>query len=410
MTTFNLTCEAVETTLHEYLDESLEPWLRASVEEHLGECARCSSFARELRSIESEAAALPALLPDREIWPGIADRIGAPAIVSEPVAESTPLAPTAELVVFSSDTFLPISEPPAVASKPLVVTSDAAAPPTELPVATSDVVYPPSEPPAVTSEVESSLSESPVVASDASLSPSEAPALQRQKRPNPPEMARPRYGPVTPVSELIFPSATARAPDIEPPPAILRRREIHWGWSRIGLAAAALVLVTAGATFLLTTKWRDPVQTPSVASATTAPKLSSSKKSSAQTGNRGPVAGTKPAAPDLSTFPPVAGALAPALTVSARSEPPTAPSPENAVYDKEIGVLQRIVRRQKGGLDTSTVTVIEKNLGSLDSAIDQIRAALKKDPGSSLLDAQASRALEMKVELLRRAAMLQSNT
>jgi hypothetical protein len=102
--------------------------------------------------------------------------------------------------------------------------------------------------------------------------------------------------------------------------------------------------------------------------------------------------------------------LGSAVVVSATSAPPAALSPEDLVYDKEINVLQRIVRRQKAGLDTSTVTVIEKNLGSLDSAIAQIRAALKKDPQSSLLDGQASRALEMKVELLRRAAMLRSST
>jgi hypothetical protein len=96
--------------------------------------------------------------------------------------------------------------------------------------------------------------------------------------------------------------------------------------------------------------------------------------------------------------------------VSATSAPQLTRSPEDVVYDKEINTLQRIVRRQKADLDTSTVAVIEKNLRSVDAAIAQIRAALKKDPGSSLLDGQASRALEMKVELLRRAAMLRSST
>jgi hypothetical protein len=98
------------------------------------------------------------------------------------------------------------------------------------------------------------------------------------------------------------------------------------------------------------------------------------------------------------------------MLVSATSALPVTRSPEDLVYDREINVLQKIVRRQKAELDTSTVAVIEKNLGSLDSAIAQIRAALKKDPESSLLDGQASRALEMKVELLRRAAMLRSST
>jgi hypothetical protein len=96
--------------------------------------------------------------------------------------------------------------------------------------------------------------------------------------------------------------------------------------------------------------------------------------------------------------------------VSAISATPVTRSPEDVVYDKEINVLQRIVRRQKAELDTSTVAEIEKNLRTLDSAIAQIRAALQKDPRSSLLGGQASRALEMKVELLRRAAMLRSNT
>jgi hypothetical protein len=96
--------------------------------------------------------------------------------------------------------------------------------------------------------------------------------------------------------------------------------------------------------------------------------------------------------------------------VAVTSVAPVIRSPEDVVYDKEINSLQRIVRRQQAGLDTSTVAVIEKNLRTLDSAIAQIRAALKKDPGSSLLDGQASRALEMKVELLRRAAMLRSNS
>ena len=97
------------------------------------------------------------------------------------------------------------------------------------------------------------------------------------------------------------------------------------------------------------------------------------------------------------------------MTVSATLPPPVARSPEEVVYDKEIKTLQRIVRRQKPGLDASTVAVIEKNLRSVDAAIAQIRAALQEDPGNSVLGGQASRALEMKVELLRRAAMLRSN-
>jgi uncharacterized membrane protein YccC len=96
--------------------------------------------------------------------------------------------------------------------------------------------------------------------------------------------------------------------------------------------------------------------------------------------------------------------------VSATSAPEVVRSPESVVYDKEIKTLQGIVRRQKPELDNSTVTEINKNLRTLDAAIAQIRGALQKDPQSSLLDEQSSRALEMKVELLRRAALLRSST
>jgi hypothetical protein len=98
------------------------------------------------------------------------------------------------------------------------------------------------------------------------------------------------------------------------------------------------------------------------------------------------------------------------MTMVGASAPQVPPSPEEVVYDKEIHTLQRIVRRQNSELDTSTVSVIDRNLRTLDSAIAQIRAALQKDPESPLLGDQASRALEMKVELLRRAAMLRPNT
>jgi hypothetical protein len=97
-------------------------------------------------------------------------------------------------------------------------------------------------------------------------------------------------------------------------------------------------------------------------------------------------------------------------TVSAAASPTVPASLEQGVYDKEIKSLSRIVRRNKSSLDPSTVAVIDKNLRALDAASAQIRTAREDDPSSSLLDAQASRALEMKVELLRRAAMMRSIT
>ncbi len=331
MTTFNLTCEAVEATLPDYLDETLEGWVRISIEEHLGECARCAGLARELRNITREASALPALVPEREIWPRIAGRIGAPVSVSGPTAESESLPPTTEPIVLASVASPPISEPP-------VLTSELSAP----------------------------------------------------------------------ANEPLLPSGPAPLPATGPSPALPNRREKRWGPGLMGLAAAALVLVTAGTTSLLTVQWLGRARTPNVASGTGARRALSSE-TPAEPGIRAPSVTREQQASDASTPTPPPGQLGSAVTVAATSAPQVTRSPEEVVYDKEIKTLQRIVRRQSAELDASTVAVIEKNLRTLDSAIAQIRAALQKDPGSPLLDGQVSRALEMKVELLRRAAMLRSN-
>ena len=358
MTTFNLTCEAVEATLPDYLDGTLEGWVRSSIEEHLTECARCTGLVRDLRNNAREAASLPALLPERDPWPRIAGRIGVPETVSEPVAESAPapFTPTAEPIVLASEAAPPANEPPVRATEPPVLTS---------------------EPPPPTAE----------------------PSLPVGQQ-------------VALVSEPVLPSASAPTParTSAPRPVSPSRREKSWRPRWTGLTrAAALVLVTAGTTFLLTREWLGPARVPNVASDMGTRKRVPNERPTAEPGIRGPSAGRGQIAPDSIPTPP-SGQLGSALTVSAISAAQLTPSPEDMVYDKEINVLQRIVRRQRAQLDTSTVAEIEKNLRTLDSAIAQIRAALKKDPGSSLLGGQASRTLEMKVELLRRAAMLRSST
>jgi anti-sigma factor RsiW len=450
MRTFNLTCEAVETMLHEYLDETLEPWVRTSIEEHLEECEHCSDLARELRNIVREGAALPALLPERDVWPGIAGRIGVPVIDAEPVAESEPPPAATERVVWASDAFPPISEAaevaiepptaasespvlplephvvmsdtPVVTSEPHVMMGDTAEVTSEPHVMTSDTAEVTSDPHVMMSDIEVT-SESPIVISEPPpveiseppvvinepLVASE-PALTTEPPPVYRELSPPTTAPLRLLTEPLPPSGTAQAPRIGPTHPIAARREKFWTRERIGLAAAALVLLTAGATFLLTSHWLGPARTQNVATDTGAQKLSSNQISATASGARGRVAGRGQVASDSSILLPPPDQLGSALTVSAASATPVTPSPEQVVYTKEINTLQRIVRRQKGELDTSTVTEIDKNLRTLDSAIGQIRAALKKDPGSSLLDGQASHALEMKVELLRRAAMMRSST
>ena len=80
------------------------------------------------------------------------------------------------------------------------------------------------------------------------------------------------------------------------------------------------------------------------------------------------------------------------------------------VYGREIDMLQRIVSQRRTQLDSSTVAIIERNLKIIDAAIEQSRAALASDPASRMLDQQLTHALDKKLELLRRAAMLPAST
>jgi hypothetical protein len=187
---------------------------------------------------------------------------------------------------------------------------------------------------------------------------------------------------------------------------LTQARKKRWVPPRMGLAAAALVLVTAGTTFLLTERWLGTARTPYVVTDTASRRLSSRVTAPGDRGVRAPSGGREQIAADSSAGAP---SLHSSITVATISAPQVTRSPD-VVYDKEINMLQAMRRRQKGELDASTAAVIERNLRIIDSNIAQIRAALQKEPGSAVLDDQVSRALELKVELLRRVAMLRSNT
>lgn len=80
------------------------------------------------------------------------------------------------------------------------------------------------------------------------------------------------------------------------------------------------------------------------------------------------------------------------------------------VYDREIVKLRAIVRERRSQLDPATVAVLEQSIAVIDSAIAQSRAALAKDPASGFLVTRLNHSLEKKVELLRVAALLPART
>jgi hypothetical protein len=166
-----------------------------------------------------------------------------------------------------------------------------------------------------------------------------------------------------------------------------RRRRLAPVW--LGLAAAALVGITATVTHQLTKQATQAVP----------PLVASKPVTPADT----PKTVQLPSAPDTvhplnrSTVPP---------SVALASNKPSAES----TYDTEIARLRVIVAGRRSSLDTATVGVIERNLKVIDDAIAQCRAALRRDPASQFLMESLNDALDTKIHLLRTAATLPSRS
>ena len=82
------------------------------------------------------------------------------------------------------------------------------------------------------------------------------------------------------------------------------------------------------------------------------------------------------------------------------------PSAPEITYDQEITRLRVILDQRRGSLDTSTVKAVEKSLQAIDQAILDARNALAGDASSAFLNEQLNRALEKKLGVLRRVALL----
>jgi anti-sigma factor RsiW len=70
-------------------------------------------------------------------------------------------------------------------------------------------------------------------------------------------------------------------------------------------------------------------------------------------------------------------------------------------YEKALAGLEQVAKEGQGTLDTRTAAVLQKNLGILDQAIGESRAALKQQPTSELARTSLFEALQRKVQLLQ---------
>lgn len=62
--------------LSDYLDGELAGAEREALERHVGSCAECAAALAELRRVVARASALEDRPPERDLWPGIAARVG----------------------------------------------------------------------------------------------------------------------------------------------------------------------------------------------------------------------------------------------------------------------------------------------------------------------------------------------
>lgn len=180
-------------------------------------------------------------------------------------------------------------------------------------------------------------------------------------------------------------------------------------------AAALLVTVSSGATYLLTRPGTPasgtfasslPVQTPSAI--TSRPLTDTTPLPPAAVVGSGMVK-TSTGAGASSEESPAELPNERNVAVLGRPRARYAASSSNSVefvYEREITAMRRIVDERLGDLDSVTVVEIERNLRIIDRAISDSRKALQTDPRSRFLSTQLDRALENKLDIMRRIALL----
>jgi hypothetical protein len=80
MMTAELSCDAFDALLPDYLERSLDAANLAAARLHLATCERCATLVRDLDDITARAAELPLLKPSRDLWPDIEARLATPVI------------------------------------------------------------------------------------------------------------------------------------------------------------------------------------------------------------------------------------------------------------------------------------------------------------------------------------------
>jgi len=89
MTTTEMTCARFNDTLLSYLERETDEPTRAVLERHAVTCADCGALLADLRKLRIDAANLPELVPSRDLWTEIEQRIETPVV---PITGEFPVA------------------------------------------------------------------------------------------------------------------------------------------------------------------------------------------------------------------------------------------------------------------------------------------------------------------------------
>ena len=206
-----------------------------------------------------------------------------------------------------------------------------------------------------------------------------------------------------------------------------RRQGIHLSHRLIGIAAAALVVISSSITYVVTKPsspgGKRPVrvveqssdipvlgQSDEIPSAqptepveqTVAEPAKAETPRSATPRDATPVK-TRGPRPDLGGSNSSGTVRTTLVTATVKSSTETALAPE-------IDELQDMLQQRRDKLDPSTVKIVEDNLALIDAAVKQARAALQRDPASGFLTERLDNALQKNVELLRTVALLPSRS
>ena len=89
---------------------------------------------------------------------------------------------------------------------------------------------------------------------------------------------------------------------------------------------------------------------------------------------------------------------------------PTAALPGEASWSKAVEDLRGALEQGRGQLDPKTVETLERSLATIDRAIAEAREALKADPANPYLNNHLQDTMRRKLELMRQAAALVSQS